>query len=287
MQEYVYEFKEVLFRAPTELEKIGGVWPLRIGKNVAKSDYHVEPRKVPFYSLHFVLHGSIHLVHNDSQFILNQGDVFCLFPQMLHHYSVPEGKPLKMFWIAMEGPQVSSLMEQNQITRDNPVGKRVFQPSLELLLLELMDVYKRTLHKGSEEDIRLLSLIYRILASLALANSKRSFLQGEHVPRQWIVKSKQFMELHYMEAISVADIAMYAGVHRTQLHKHFIKQFGMSPMQYLQKLRMELGAKLLWETNCSITEIALCVGYPDLCSYSRAHRKFFGSSPSEFRRHIQ
>jgi AraC-like DNA-binding protein len=287
MQEYLHEFKEVLFRAPTELEKIGGVWPLRIGKNVAKPDYFVEPRKITFHSLHFVLNGSIHLVHNGSEFVLHQGDVFCLFPEMLHHYSVPErAEPLKMFWIAMEGPQVSRLMEQNQITKENPVGKGVFQPSLEILLQELMDVYKRTL-QGSEEDIQLLSLIYRIMASLALANNEKSSLQGKHVSHHWILKCKQFMEMHYKEAISVTDIAMHAGVHRTQLHKHFVKHFGMSPMHYLQKLRMELGARLLGETSSSITDIALCVGYPDLCSYSRAHRRFYGSSPSEFRSHIQ
>jgi AraC-like DNA-binding protein len=63
----------------------------------------------------------------------------------------------------------------------------------------------------------------------------------------------------------------------------FSAKLGISPMQYLQRLRMRGGANLLTETDLSVTEIALSLGYPDLYSFTRAYRKYYGTSPTEFR----
>jgi AraC-like DNA-binding protein len=91
------------------------------------------------------------------------------------------------------------------------------------------------------------------------------------------------MELHYTEAINVNQIAQDFGLNRSYVTTALTKRIGQSPGQYIQSLRLQKGARLLRETDLSVTEIALTVGYPDLYSFSRAFANVHGLSPSKFR----
>jgi AraC-like DNA-binding protein len=47
---------------------------------------------------------------------------------------------------------------------------------------------------------------------------------------------------------------------------------------------MKSAGKMLGESDFSVTEIALSLGYPDLYTFTKAFRKYYGSSPSVFRK---
>lgn len=55
-------------------------------------------------------------------------------------------------------------------------------------------------------------------------------------------------------------------------------------MKYLQQIRMDKARKLLMDTNASITEIALSLGYPNLYSFTRAFKLYFKESPVTLRK---
>lgn len=89
-----------------------------------------------------------------------------------------------------------------------------------------------------------------------------------------------------MEGISVADVVKIAGVHRSHVHNAFIRRTGLSPGQYLNKLRMEKGAEMLMAQDMSVTDISYSLGYPDLFSFSRAFCRHFGIAPTHYRKQI-
>lgn len=66
MKEDHHEFLELIFFTPSEFEKAGGAWPIRIGRNIAKTNYHIGPRTTPYYYLLFVLEGKVHSYRTDS-----------------------------------------------------------------------------------------------------------------------------------------------------------------------------------------------------------------------------
>ncbi|NQX71383.1 helix-turn-helix transcriptional regulator [Paenibacillus alba] len=88
----------------------------------------------------------------------------------------------------------------------------------------------------------------------------------------WLENMKNYLDLHFTENIRIEDASRQVGIHRS--HVAFVKKFGCSPQCYLQKLRMDKGARLLRESDLSVTEIALSLGYPELYSFTRAFTKF-------------
>lgn len=63
-----------------------------------------------------------------------------------------------------------------------------------------------------------------------------------------------------------------------------MKFLGLPPMQYLTNWRIQLGSRLLRESNRTIAAIALDVGYDSEAAFSRAFKRLVGMPPAAWRR---
>ena len=84
--------------------------------------------------------------------------------------------------------------------------------------------------------------------------------------------------------INVNTLSEMLGLHRSTLARHFKEVMGMTPGEYLGRLRMQEALALLEGTSLPVSEIAARVGMPDRSHFSRALRKAAGASPVELRR---
>ena len=82
----------------------------------------------------------------------------------------------------------------------------------------------------------------------------------------------------------IDDLAHEVGLSRSALHDRFMRFLGHPPMQYLLKWRIQLGARLLRESNHNVATIALDVGYDSEAAFSRAFKRVVGVSPSAWRK---
>jgi AraC-like DNA-binding protein len=83
---------------------------------------------------------------------------------------------------------------------------------------------------------------------------------------------------------SVDDLARKIGLSRSALHERFVKFLGQPPMQYLASWRIQLGARLLRESNRNVASIALDVGYDSEAAFSRAFKRSVGMPPAAWRK---
>ncbi|WJH37586.1 helix-turn-helix transcriptional regulator [Paenibacillus sp. CC-CFT747] len=81
-------------------------------------------------------------------------------------------------------------------------------------------------------------------------------------------------------------MAQTLGYHRTYLSKIFKQQTGLSPMNFLLKIRME-RARLLLEKPLTIEQVASSVGFSDALYFSKQFKKWYGASPSDYRQENQ
>jgi AraC-like DNA-binding protein len=75
-----------------------------------------------------------------------------------------------------------------------------------------------------------------------------------------------------------------AGLSRSSLHERFTHFIGQPPMAYLTQWRMQVAAGRLRDTNATLVEVALDVGYESEAAFSRAFKRVAGVSPGAWRK---
>lgn len=91
------------------------------------------------------------------------------------------------------------------------------------------------------------------------------------------------MDRAYAEPLNVRVIAAVAHVSEAHFIRSFRATFGETPHHYLQRRRVERSMFLLRETDRSVTEICLDVGFMSLGTFSRTFREIVGETPSDYR----
>ena len=93
-----------------------------------------------------------------------------------------------------------------------------------------------------------------------------------------------FIQQNYTRKISLSDIAVSGAVGQSKCCKLFAKYFNQTPNVYLNRYRLNKSIELLRNTDMTITEIAVSVGFNGASYYAETFRKWLGKSPTEFRK---
>jgi AraC-like DNA-binding protein len=83
---------------------------------------------------------------------------------------------------------------------------------------------------------------------------------------------------------TILHLAREVGLSRTRLAERFRHFLEESPMAYLTKWRLKLGAEILLTTEDSVAEIAATVGYGSEAAFNRAFKRAYDCPPAQFRR---
>jgi AraC-like DNA-binding protein len=84
--------------------------------------------------------------------------------------------------------------------------------------------------------------------------------------------------------VTVEALAKKYGISPISLNKYFSIMYGDTVHKYLQSYRMDHAAKLLSDTDKSIADIALDVGYENQGKFATLFKRIYGMSPLEYRR---
>ncbi|OBZ17091.1 AraC family transcriptional regulator [Bacillus sp. FJAT-26390] len=87
----------------------------------------------------------------------------------------------------------------------------------------------------------------------------------------------------YAEPITLESLSESLNYSVPHLSSYFKSRTGLSPIDYLIKIRMDKAAELLLETDATLKEIAAGVGYQDPYYLGRLFKKHNGLSPSHYR----
>ncbi|MET9628822.1 AraC family transcriptional regulator [Lentzea sp. NPDC006480] len=82
---------------------------------------------------------------------------------------------------------------------------------------------------------------------------------------------------------TVSELATRAAMSRSTFFLHFKETVGLTPLDYLLRLRMQTAAKALRDTQDTVAVIAATVGYRTESAFSAAFKRFTGRSPGEYR----
>jgi AraC family transcriptional regulator len=103
-------------------------------------------------------------------------------------------------------------------------------------------------------------------------------------PPEWLRAVRDHLDDHYLEPISMRDLASLVGVHEVHLPRAFRRHFGATPGAYVRRLRIEAARRALIDTRDPLVEIALAAGFSSQAHLTRLFCREIGVPPGAYRR---
>ena len=261
-----------------------GTYTLNYGfTGKSEAGYAFGPFVRTSYVLHMVIRGKGALRKEGKAYQVHAGEAFLIYPKEETIYQADPHDPWEYLWIGFHGFQAEEMMARAGFSRQNPVvhckNMQQMQQVMERMLSNIGLSYVKELER--------MSALYSLLALLVVNGEENglSTAEGGMTPDSLYVRTAVNMLLNsYHKDIKVAEVAKAIGISRNYLTSIFKKEMNVSPQEFLINFRMEKAGSLLRNTNEPVGTIAAEVGYTDSLSFSKAFRKKYGKSPSEYRR---
>lgn len=98
-----------------------------------------------------------------------------------------------------------------------------------------------------------------------------------------MLRARDAIDRAYAEPLDIPSLARVAHVSEAHFIRTFRATFGETPHRYLQRRRVERAMFMLRETDRSVTEICLDVGFTSLGTFSRTFHDIVGETPIAYR----
>ncbi|TBL81195.1 helix-turn-helix transcriptional regulator [Paenibacillus thalictri] len=242
--------------------------------------HDVGPKVVDYHLVHYVLSGKGRFSCAGHEYTLEKGASFYIFPGELTAYVSDETDPWSYRWIGFKGTRADEFLSTLGISINKPVVQSPFSRKVSSLYRHV----EQTLLEGPAGcDMEAGAYLRLIFAELARHRTSTEPLKEEiSAIRQQVDQAIRWLTLQYYQPVSIEQMAQTLGYHRTHLSKMFKQYTGMSPSQFLLKIRME-RAKLLLLEPLTVEQVASSVGFTDALYFSKQFKKWYGSSPSDYR----
>ena len=138
---------------------------------------------------------------------------------------------------------------------------------------------------GKKQDNDELSIAeMRLHVCSAISGAARQLSAVDSQDSQFVVNAAiDYMRNHLNEPFSVGKLVNHIGYGRSRLFELFRANTGMTPSDYLRRLRLEAARELLANTSRPVTEIAFKVGFNSSQYFSTVFLQYTGVTPTGFR----
>lgn len=228
------------------------------------------------------------------------GDVFIIAPHETHAFAIEAETVIYncLFYPAalgddwlnlQEDPCLQNLLVLEPLFRRNSGRQEILHLDsgsagrLESLLNTMIEEASRE-RPGYKISIK--ALLRLVLVSLGRQwNSQFEGLSGLYDERRGVLAEVlTYIDRHAAEDLSLNDLASRCYVSPGHFRKLFRETMGLSPNDYINKLRISLAQKLLSEHTLTVTQVGAAVGIPDPNYFARLFKSLVGCSPSAFRK---
>ena len=241
-----------------------------------------------YYELSYIEHGSCRFFVEDTIYDLRDGDFLLIPPQLFHYTRYLFGSCLRcgVYFRAEDLsdellsclPDGLSFFSRLRIFQTPAASRRQLSALLERMDAEEQrgDEYAPTMLRFQLQEFLL--LCSRVCSSLSEG------LADIHTTDRQVLLAARFINEHFRQQISAADIAAASGFSPNHLSRKFREAAGIGVHDYLVFIRLRSAAFELISTDDSITDIALRNGFSDSNYFKDAFKKKYSVTPREYRK---
>lgn len=205
----------------------------------------------------------------------------CTGAFLLAASGVLDGKNCSTHWAAAENfkkmfPKVN-LQTDQLITDENGIYTNGGAYSFLNLMIYLVEKYY------DRETAIFCSKVFQIDVARNL-QSEFSIFNGHKKHDDEVVQEAQtFLEKNFQEKISIEALAKKLNVGRRNFDRRFKKATDFTPLEYLQRVKVEVAKKAFENTRLNVNEVMYDVGYSDSKVFREVFSRITGLSPAHYR----
>jgi transcriptional regulator GlxA family with amidase domain len=105
--------------------------------------------------------------------------------------------------------------------------------------------------------------------------------QKDHHDKE-ILSAQEYIEMNYENPLKIESIAEQVHISSRSFLRRFKKATSNTPLEYIQRIRIEAAKKKLESSAESILQVMFGVGYNDEKAFRKTFKKYAGLSPKEY-----
>lgn len=236
-----------------------------------------------------------------KMYVLKPGDAILVKPSLYHHSFTQIGAEYLVFHFDIEMKEVQSVFQlvknpfisEDEIVKDQASISRWVVSFIEEFNIKLQRKAPDLVQEDYLEDmhsavnaLRLHSRVIELISVLAQHFLSTERLQDAAIPPSQIRiahEAANWLENNLENKVKIEELANHLNFHRSYLTQCFKKTYGISPSDYLIRIRMREARKLLLETEHSIEYISQKLSFSSTGHFSRTFRSIMDISPLQFR----
>lgn len=253
-----------------------------------------ESRRIGYtYAFHWFTEGNGRVMVDHTFYEVEKGTLIFIRPGIQHSFHYRPEHPMQSyniycdFWSRPEAYSAHLVFPPDPL-QPHLLTKTEHCPELDMLptsasitslpdLQELLNQLVKSLEGGPYAEQIADSLMYVFL--LRWFNGMFSPSPSD----KRIIRIVEEMEHHPENWPGLEEWCRICRLEKSHFYKLFKQETGLTPKQYLLKVRMRKAAVLLQENNQSITSVAERLGYDSIHYFSKQFAVYYGKSPSQFR----
>lgn len=241
-----------------------------------------------------VVKGAMTYNVNGSLIVLSEGNGIMVNSRQLHYGFSAEHRECEFICILIspELLQGNAWFYQHCIERivENPAHPYLYldQNSWERSILKRLEDIHASFQDASSRPLAYFDLIADLLFILKELYDHLDLARPADTGRSSELTALRsmiaYIEGHYAQHITLADIALSGACCRTRCGMLFKKYLHDTPLSYTTKLRLKKSLSALLGSDESITDIAYGYGFGGASYYCETFRRYYGTSPTRFRK---
>lgn len=234
-------------------------------------------RKRVDYYLIYIINGCGYYRLDNIEHKISAGHMILYSPGQWQDYSYDHNDTPELFWIHFTGYAMDQLIEQLDL------NDTFYYTGIHT---KYIDLFNEIIHEMQVKkplyDKYCLHLFLNILSELAWSIH---YDRSNSFKDDFLESTLHYMHKHYQSNHTVDFYAKKVNLSVYQFIHKFTKITGISPMRYIEKIRIDKSKELLAASSLTITEISDIVGYNNSFYFSRVFKKNTGMTPTIYRTH--
>ena len=236
-----------------------------------------------FAEILFVMKGKGQIFYNNEIREITSGDIIVYNAGLPHREQSSDSDPLELLFIGLDKVEITDLPYNHLIPSDYSIiyatgdMEDIFRSYFTTIVDEMAGKDKFYIEIAKNASITLVMYIFRLINRF---DGVSKMFEYDSVINDVL----KFIDDHYLEPISLDDIAAACHISKSYLSHMFSDIKKQTVTQYILDKRLENSKHLLEKTDLTVEGIALSSGFNNSSYFSRVFKEYYNMTPLSFRK---